>query len=402
MKPAVDPVLLACSVAILALGCWMSFNPRFRDVGNYMFAPVVPRVPWAPGSVDGATSFHIMLRIACLLGVTCFVCDLSARRVWRHRVWRTIAATGISLVLFGLFQSAFAKPLLFWDREDTSVPYFATYYYHGNAGAFINLVLPLVAGLAALTLRKRDSHFARAIWLPGFFICVAGAFVNVSRSAMVVTVLLCSVLLAWQFHGSPRDELLPPRRLRLAYAFLMIGAVVCLVAFSGWERPAEKWTLLQTQLNAANKRFVSTEVCLRMIPDAGAFGFAPGPSRLFFPITPAPRQNSFPASGATPTTTTCKPCSNGAGSARSHGRCFYSARWETFHPVVETQVFQHVRPRPRVRRRPRPGRGRVAFHGRLPAANRLPSTLRRRLHRLRVGRRQVGNHPRSHAGPIAC
>jgi hypothetical protein len=163
------------------------------------------------------------------------------------------------------------------------VPFFATYYYHGNAGSFINLVLPFVAGLAALTLRKPDAHSARAIWLPGFFICVAGSFVNPSRSAMVITIGLCVLLLSWQFHGKWRDELLPPRKLRVAYALLMIGAVICLIAFAGWERPAQKWAMLESQLNTSNKRLVSTQVCLRMLPDAGWHGFGPGTFSLVFP-----------------------------------------------------------------------------------------------------------------------
>lgn len=283
LKPAIHPTLLKCTIVILAAGWAMAFNPHFQEIGNYLFAPVRPRLPWLPGTVDAATSIKAMLRITSLLGIICFVCDLSTRRAWRRRIWGTIGITGVTLVLFGLLQSASARPLLVWDREDMSVPYFATYYYHGNAGAFINLVLPFVAGLAALTLRRPDSYGARAIWLPGFFICVAGAFVNLSRSAMVITVLLCIALLIWQFLGESRNELLPPRKLRLAYAFLMICAVFCLVAFSDWERPAQKWALLESQLNTNNKRLVSTEVCLRMLPDAGWHGFGPGTFSLVFP-----------------------------------------------------------------------------------------------------------------------
>jgi hypothetical protein len=283
LRPAIDPVLLACVIAILVGGWGMTFNPHFQQARDFIFLPLHPRLPWAPGTVDASTSLRTMLRITCLLGAICFVCDLSTRRVWRRRIWCTMAATGVSLVLFGLLQSASARPLLVWDREDMSVPYFATYYYHGNAGAFINLVLPFVAGLAALTLRKPDSHAARAIWLPGFFICVAGAFVNLSRSAMVITTLMCALLLCWQFRERSRDELLPPRRLRVAYALLMTVAVLCLVAFSNWERPAQKWALMKSQLNTDNKRLVSTQVCFRMLPDAGWHGFGPGTFSLVFP-----------------------------------------------------------------------------------------------------------------------
>ena len=282
LKPAIHPALLGCTLVILAAGWAMVLNPHFRQVGLSVFQPVRPRIPWLPGTVDAATSLQTMLRVTCLLATACFVCDLSGRRIWRRRIWYTVAGTGVLLVLFGLLQSASARPLLIWDRDE-SVPYFATYYYHGNAGAFINLVLPFVAGLAAMTLRDPDAYGRRAIWLPGFFICVAGAFVNLSRSAVVVTILLCTILLVWQFHGRSRDEILPPRKLRLAYAALMAAAVICLVAFSNWERPAEKWRLLESQLNSTNKRLVATKVCLRMLPDAGWHGFGPGSFSIVFP-----------------------------------------------------------------------------------------------------------------------
>ena len=283
LPPAIPPLLLACVLLLTLFGWAMALNPHLQDAGGFHFIPVQPLVRWAPGTVDGATSRHEMERVTCMLGALCFVCDLSSRRDWRRRLWRTMGATGVSLVLFGLVQSAFARPILVWSESDIGSPYFATYFYHGNAGSFIILVLPLIAGLAALTLRKPDAHLARAIWFPGFFICVAGAFVNVSRAAMAITGVLCVLIIAWQFIGRSRDELLPPRRLRLAYALLMVGALFALIVFSGWERPAQKWALMRSQLNSSNKRLVSTHICLRMIPDAKWHGFGPGTFGLVFP-----------------------------------------------------------------------------------------------------------------------
>ena len=154
MKPQVHPLVLWCGAAILIQGWGMALNPHFRNIGHFRFEAITARVPYLPGSVDARTSMDQMLRVTALLGILCFVCDVAARRVWRRRIWLTAAATGVSLVLFGLVQSASARPLIFSVTEDANVPFFATYYYHGNAGAYINLVLPLIAGLAALTLRN--------------------------------------------------------------------------------------------------------------------------------------------------------------------------------------------------------------------------------------------------------
>ena len=80
LKPAVHPLLLRCVIVILAGGWWMALNPHFQDTGYYMFARIPAIVPFAPGTVDGRTSCLTMLRVTCLLGTVCFVCDLSARR----------------------------------------------------------------------------------------------------------------------------------------------------------------------------------------------------------------------------------------------------------------------------------------------------------------------------------
>lgn len=282
-KPLIPPLMLGCVVLLLIQGWLMAFNPRYRDAGDFLLTPVVPWLNWAPSTVDKATSVATMMRLTALLGIACFVSDTAARGEWRHRICWTVGLTGVSLTVFGLFQSASAGPILFWGEAEATIPYFASYYYPGNAGAFINLVLPLIAGLAALTLGKPELHLARAIWLPGFFVCAAGAFINFSRAATAISVLLCVILVVWQFRGAPTEQFLPPRKLRLLYAALMAMILICFVAFSGWERPAQKWSILASQLNTANTRLVAAQVCLRIIPDADWCGFGPGTFQLVFP-----------------------------------------------------------------------------------------------------------------------
>jgi hypothetical protein len=294
LRPGLPSGLVWCVAVILVYGWAMTLNPHLKDNGNFTFTPIKPLIGWLPGTVDGATSRAIMMRITVLLGTVCFVCDISGRRDWRRRIWRAMALTGTSLVLFGLIQSAFAKPLFLWGEQDIGEPYFATYYYHGNAGSFINLVLPFIAGLAVLTLRRPDAHIDRALWFPGFFICVAGSFVNLSRSATVITACLCVLLLLWQFRGRSRREFLPPRNLRVAYAVLMFGAILALIAFSGWQKPAQKWGMMQSQLNEHNKRVVATQVCMHMLPDVHWHGFGPGTFVLVFPHYSGPWASLIP------------------------------------------------------------------------------------------------------------
>ena len=284
LRPFVPRVVFFCSGWLLLQGWWMTGNAHFRlNPESQMFVPVRSWLSFLPGTVDQASSEIAMLRVTILLGIVCFSCDLSARPEWRSRVWWVMGITGVSLTLFGLLQSASSHPILFRGIADQAVPFFATYYYHGNAGSFINLALPIIFGFAVLAIRQPSAHLERAIWVTGAFICITAAFVNVSRSAMVVTVILCTVLFAWQLFGSKPRAYRLPLRLKLLYSLVAILALACLIGFSGWERPLQKWAIFESQLNSANQRWLTNQVCLRMIPDAGLWGFGPGTFSGAFP-----------------------------------------------------------------------------------------------------------------------
>jgi O-antigen ligase len=186
---------------------------------------------------------------------------------------------GTSVVLFGIVQKIAGKPLLQFENARAGSLYFATYFYHGNAGAFINLVLPLVAGLAAVASRR--SAKARTVLIPCAVICVAGAFTNASRAAAVVTLLLLGALAVWQFRVWRRALLAMPRKAAAIYiALALIGLAVLVVAML----PTGRWARLAGQINAENPRWVSTQVLLRMLPNAGAWGLGPGTFALAFPL----------------------------------------------------------------------------------------------------------------------
>src|SRR5207302_8238046 len=120
---------------LLCEGWWMSINAHLRCDSHYIFHPVDSLWKFAPGSVDRTASMSLMLRITGLLGVVCFVSDLAQRSLWLKRLWYTIGFTGAALILFGLEQKATGWPLTFTLRGPAANRLFATYYYHGNAGA---------------------------------------------------------------------------------------------------------------------------------------------------------------------------------------------------------------------------------------------------------------------------
>jgi hypothetical protein len=277
--PRVHPV---CAVAagLLALqGWWMCGNAHWLyDPEYFRFVPVESWWKAAPGTVDQSVSVAMMVRVSALLAVICFVNDLSRHVQWRRRLWWTITVAGTSVVLFGLLQRGVGAPLLPFENVRPGHLYFATYFYHGNAGAFINLVLPLVVGLAAVVSRKAAKvHLAL---VPCAIICVAGAFTNSSRAAVVVTLLLLGALTVWLCRLWRRELSALPRKAAILY--FSIALVVLSVSVAA-VLPVARWAQLPGQINAENPRWVSTQVLLRMLPDAGVFGLGPGTFAITFP-----------------------------------------------------------------------------------------------------------------------
>lgn len=279
--PRVPRACLLLVVLLLAVGWGMTLNPQFRhDPLGPRFAPVVPLVAFAPGTVDQATSLAAMWRYSGLLGVLLFVTDFTRRPEWRRRVWWCIGLTGTSIIFLGLVQRASGLPLMFPYTDQARMPFFGTYFYHGNAGAFINLVLPAIAGLLLVSIRKAVDDLGRLLWVPALLMALAGAGICFSRAALVITGGIAIAMGIWAVRHLPGSF---SRGWAILYAALVLLVLAGVSLALGWEPMIEKWRMLGQQLNAGNPRYLAVLAAWRMVGDAGALGFGPGTFGIAFP-----------------------------------------------------------------------------------------------------------------------
>jgi len=265
----------------------MALNAKsIYDSEFSLFVPLRNFVPFLTGSVDYANSAAWMLRGALLLGTILFVCDLSQSNRWLLRLWYVISLIGGSIAFLGLLQKATGAQMIFWQPppppEYGVTTFFATYFYHGNAGAFLNLVWPLIAGLVIRAFTSRSQPGMRALWTIVFIITIGGVVANTSRMAQVVALVLLIIIGLRFGPGLLRRIPSTQKSVAIAGALALILALIALAQATHLEQPLNRWQSVSEQI-PADARWQASRVALGALPGAGFFGFGPGTFRVVFP-----------------------------------------------------------------------------------------------------------------------
>jgi hypothetical protein len=279
-------LLLFLTVALICMGGWMVFNAKsVCDSDFSVFVPLHNFAPPVTGSVDYTISAAWMIRGALLLGIILFVADLSQSSRWLLRLWYVIGLVGGSIALLGLLQKATGADMIFW-QPPTAWPlrintFFATYYYHGNAGAFLNLVWPLSFGLVIRAFARESHPWTRAMWTSVFLITMAAVLANTSRMAQLVAVLLL-VAICVQFGPMLLRKLSGGKSVALVGALVIGLALIAFVQASHFEQALKRWRWESGHI-PNDARWQVSLVAVRALPHAGLFGFGPGTFRVVFP-----------------------------------------------------------------------------------------------------------------------
>jgi hypothetical protein len=200
-------------------------------------------------------------------------------------LWYVIGLVGGSIAFLGLLQKATGTLMIFWlpppPYPVRVTTFFATYYYHGNAGAFLNLVWPLSAGLVIRAFTSGSHPWMRAMWTSVFLLTVAAVLANTSRMSQVLALLLlCAICV--QFGPLLLRKLSGGKSVAFAGALAIGLALIALAQAVHLEQPLKRWQT-ESQRISTDARWRASRVAMRAVPDAGLCGFGPGTFRVVFP-----------------------------------------------------------------------------------------------------------------------
>jgi len=286
-RPQCPRLLIWLAGALICVGASMVLNAKSIYDSEFSFFVLLPNfAPPLAGSVDYAISSAWMIRGALLLGTILFVSDSAQSSRWLLRLWYVIGLVGGSIALLGLLQKATGAQMIFWEPaappEFGVTTFFATYFYHGNAGAFLNLVWPLSAGLVIRAFRRASHPGMRALWVTIFILTVAGVLANTSRMAQFVALLLMVVI---GLHFGPallRKLSGGQKSVVVAGALAITLALIALAQATHLEQPLNRWQSVGERI-PTDARWQASRVALGALSGAGLLGSGPGTFRVVFP-----------------------------------------------------------------------------------------------------------------------
>jgi O-Antigen ligase len=215
--------------------------------------------------------------------------DLAANPLWRGRLFFTLALSGGLLLLFGLVERATAAKGIFWEAWSSSGTFFATYFNHSNAGAFINLTLPLVAGQTFLAFRNEKGHLQRACWCFLLLVSITAVFVNTSRASMLIGIVLMIALAIGGIATVRRRSNVSLSLRVLPTVAVVLACAITLILSLGIQPSLTRWNQTMHSLFASQDgalwdgRLSIYRTCWLSLNAAGWFGFGPGTFSIVFP-----------------------------------------------------------------------------------------------------------------------
>jgi len=230
-------------------------------------------------SYDGAYSLAAMCRTSALLGGMLMAIDVWRQPRWSRVLQATMILSAFGMVIFFFLQRSVGGPFLLESENHITFLSFATYRYHGNAAAYLNLVWPIAVSVAIYSAIRRSPGWT--FWLVPAVAIFSACFLNPSKAggvfAAVGVVLLLAIIIPLCLIELRRAK----RRLRMGVVlaagipFLII--LLCLPFALPWKRWAH-----DSVVESGGGRLDAYAEFVKMIPQAGAVGFGPGTFQRYY------------------------------------------------------------------------------------------------------------------------
>jgi len=271
---------------LLYLIGWLSaWYPRSAfDPSLHLLIPVDLEGSACFGSIDGKTSLQAMMRFSAILAAFCMCWDAASNAKYRQGVIVSIVISGVLLAAYGLIQKTGGDVLGIWEGRRLSINVFSTFWYHANAGAFLNMIWPLVLMLTVRNFKRNGNQVLRAFLVLASITLILSEILNASKAAQIIFVLetFVSVIVIKNYLKLAGQTF----HFGFWVPFLVIGIVlVVLVQFLGSGASLQRWNhLLEQDYN--DSRWSVYWIYLKMASEAGWTGFGPGTFSIAFDLTP--------------------------------------------------------------------------------------------------------------------
>jgi hypothetical protein len=283
----IDPWILAAA-AILGVVGWLSAShpASVLDFDLRLFLAVIPKTWWPWGTVVSETSRDTMRRVTGMFCALLMASDIGAHPSWRRCALSLMAWSGVAEAAFGLAHHIAGDIGNYWGAVGATKlreTVFGVFWYHGNAGAFLNLCWPL---LVAITWREFSrpatpstlQQLRRAIQVLGLLLIFSAIWINHSRAAQAVFLLQTSIALVMVAASrTGRMAVLQGSvRAKFIVAGFLILAIVVLGMTFGLDKSAEKWTHAAEGSLITDGRWAVLHTCSQWLGEVPALGFGPG------------------------------------------------------------------------------------------------------------------------------
>jgi hypothetical protein len=279
--------LLGLVIALAVLGWLSALNPAsVFDIDGRVFIPISPKPKWPWGAVDSGMATDAMRRITGMLGALLMARDMGSHPHWRRAGLLLIAWCGAAEAAFGFAQRMNGDLGNYWGTQGANHlrdTVFGCFWYHGNAGAFLNLCWPVMAALTWQEFKRPAStailqQVRRAVQFLALLAIVSAVWTNHSRAAQAVFLLQIVVALLMLVMTRAEGDTLVRGRLRtvLVPALVFVLAIAVMAVAFGLDKSLDKWTHFGNGGLAADGRWAVLQTCAKWFGEIPLLGYGPG------------------------------------------------------------------------------------------------------------------------------